>query len=93
MRVAPLLTHIMKLNVEYDEKELAFIINYWFNDVNNRNPNFWNRNKVAKTIKFYLESWGYWKNKGGSPAGRRKAKRKMDWVLARRNGYEGDFEG
>ena len=77
-----------------NEKELSNELNNWFNNVNSNKPHFWERNKVGKIIRDYLVSEGHWKNKlNGSKKGRQKAKRMMDFVLAKRNGYEGEFEG
>ncbi len=76
-----------------EEKELAKQLNIWFNTCERANKDFWNRNCIAKVLKFNLKSWGYFKTNTGSCAGRRKAKRKMDWIVAKDNGYEGGFSG
>jgi hypothetical protein len=61
----------------------------WFNTVN-KSKNFWNANPIAKTIKENLSDWGNFKsNSRGDP---REGKRKSDWVKAKKNGYEGDYE-
>jgi hypothetical protein len=46
-----------------NEKELANLIQTWFNQNFNRNTNFWNRNPVGKVLKKNLKTWRHWKNK------------------------------
>lgn len=77
-----------------NEKELSNELNNWFNNADSNKPHFWERNKVGKIIKNQLEKCGHWKIKlNGSSKGRKKGFRKMQWVIACRNGYDGPFEG
>jgi hypothetical protein len=75
-----------------NEKELANEINNWFNSkYNDFNPNFWNRNPVARAIKSNLVNNKHWKGlRRGNPA---KGGRKKKFNQFRNNGYEGEFEG
>jgi hypothetical protein len=75
-----------------NENELAIEINNWFNTkYDDSNRNFWNRNPVANVIKSNLKRKEHWKYATrGNPA---KGGRKKKYNQARRDGYEGEFEG
>ena len=73
-----------------NEKILIEEVKKWFN-LQSNNKNKWCRNSFGVFLKNELNKLGNWKNaKRGNT---RKAKRKMEWVLACRAGYDGPFEG
>ncbi len=46
-----------------NDKELAKEIQKWFNNTNQLDKNFWNRNPVGIILKTNLKDWKHWKNK------------------------------
>ncbi len=76
-----------------NEKELASELSLWFKNID-KDKNFWTRNCVAKVLKSNLLMMGNFKNKtGGTRSGCSKGFRKMRYVLACKNGYDGEFLG
>ena len=76
-----------------DKIELAKQLQIWFNSADRSDTHFWTNDPIACVIKKNLKFWGKFKNNTGSNAGRRKAFRKMQFVQAKNNGFEGEFEG
>jgi hypothetical protein len=64
-----------------DEKELARVLEKWFNNTNTTKIHFWNRNKVGLTLKNNLNNIGRWRNrKRGNPKrGYQIAKQNNNW--------------
>jgi hypothetical protein len=78
-----------------NEEKLNKELNKWFEinfkKLNQLDKNIWYVNPVAKLIKNKMKDLGRWKTMGrGNPA---KGFKKMQYVRAVNNGYQGEFKG